>query len=146
MAEGQRFVIRRPEVIHEILDDELVIVNLKTGSYFSLDRVGAVVWRAIDRHASHAEIVADVEARYQGASTDIAREVARLLAELEAQALIAPLDAAAEVPHRTAPAAGERLPFSPPQLQKYTDMQELLLLDPVHEVDEQGWPIKKDAD
>ena len=25
-------------------------------------------------------------------------------------------------------------------LGKYTDMQELLLLDPVHEVDEAGWP------
>jgi hypothetical protein len=25
-------------------------------------------------------------------------------------------------------------------LQKYTDMADLLLLDPIHEVDEQGWP------
>ena len=27
-----------------------------------------------------------------------------------------------------------------PQLSSYTDMQELLLLDPIHEVDESGWP------
>jgi hypothetical protein len=25
-------------------------------------------------------------------------------------------------------------------LQKFTDMQDLLLLDPIHEVDESGWP------
>lgn len=142
MAERERFHIRRPEVIHEVLDDELVIVNLKTGSYFSLDRVGAVVWSAIDRHASRAEIVADVVARFDGPRAEIEREVGRLLEELGAEALIALLDAAAEVPRRPAPEVGERRRFTPPQLQKYTDMQELLLLDPIHEVDESGWPTR----
>jgi hypothetical protein len=32
--------------------------------------------------------------------------------------------------------------FVEPALNKYTDMQELLLLDPVHEVSEAGWPSK----
>jgi hypothetical protein len=27
-------------------------------------------------------------------------------------------------------------------LHKYTDMEELLLLDPIHDVDETGWPNK----
>ena len=142
MGDGQRFHIRRPEVIHEILDDELVIVNLKTGSYFSLDRVGAVVWRAVDRRASRAEIVAEVVARYHGPEAEIEREVSRLLEDLQAHALIAVSAEGATMPPGTAPAAGERLPFSAPQLQKYTDMQELLLLDPIHEVDESGWPTR----
>jgi hypothetical protein len=30
--------------------------------------------------------------------------------------------------------------FERPVLQKYSDMQDLLLLDPIHEVDETGWP------
>ena len=30
--------------------------------------------------------------------------------------------------------------YSKPFLQKYTDMAALLLLNPIHEVDEQGWP------
>ena len=30
--------------------------------------------------------------------------------------------------------------YEAPALAKFTDMQELLLLDPVHEVDEAGWP------
>ena len=30
--------------------------------------------------------------------------------------------------------------FEKPVLQKYSDMQDLLLLDPIHEVDEMGWP------
>jgi len=27
-----------------------------------------------------------------------------------------------------------------PRLEKFTDLQTLLLLDPIHDVDEQGWP------
>ena len=34
----------------------------------------------------------------------------------------------------------ERLGYVAPTLQKYSDMQDLLLIDPVHEVDETGWP------
>jgi hypothetical protein len=33
--------------------------------------------------------------------------------------------------------------FEPPLLEKYTDMQDLVLLDPVHEVDSTGWPAPK---
>ena len=35
---------------------------------------------------------------------------------------------------------GERRPFSPPQVQRFDDLQELLLLDPIHDVSDQGWP------
>ncbi len=33
--------------------------------------------------------------------------------------------------------------FEPPKLAKYTNMSDLLMLDPVHDVDEQGWPNRK---
>ena len=36
--------------------------------------------------------------------------------------------------------------FQAPSLQKYTDMEEMLALDPIHEVDEEmGWPSAKVA-
>jgi hypothetical protein len=33
--------------------------------------------------------------------------------------------------------------FMPPELFKYTDMQDVLLLDPIHDVDVKGWPEPK---
>jgi hypothetical protein len=36
-----------------------------------------------------------------------------------------------------------KLNFEPPILEKYTDMEELIALDPIHEVDEMGWPNAK---
>ena len=33
--------------------------------------------------------------------------------------------------------------FTPSKLNRYADMQDLLLLDPIHEVDEEGWPVQE---
>ena len=37
----------------------------------------------------------------------------------------------------------EKISFQVPVLEKFSDMEELLLLDPIHEVEESGWPHKK---
>ena len=33
-----------------------------------------------------------------------------------------------------------KIPFEPPRLERYTDMKDYFLLDPIHEVDSAGWP------
>jgi hypothetical protein len=37
----------------------------------------------------------------------------------------------------------ERPPFTPPVLEVFADMRDLLLLDPIHDVAEVGWPTAK---
>jgi hypothetical protein len=41
---------------------------------------------------------------------------------------------------------GEALVYAKPELQVYSDMKDLLLLDPIHDVSEEGWPIRPVAD
>jgi hypothetical protein len=41
------------------------------------------------------------------------------------------------------PADYIRTPFMPPELEVFTDMKDLLLLDPIHAIGEAGWPNKK---
>lgn len=69
------------------------------------------------------------------------------LEELEREGLIAPLQHE-ESPPVGAPttAVSTRATFRVPVLQKFTDMQELILLDPVHEIQEdRGQPHPKTA-
>jgi len=35
--------------------------------------------------------------------------------------------------------------FRPPTVAVYSDMEDLLLLDPIHDVDETGWPVRADV-
>lgn len=80
--------------------------------------------------------------QYDGPADAIAAGVQQLVAELQAEDLIVPAaQPAAAALSPLAPENGQRPRFQPPVLEKFTDMADLLLLDPIHEVDEMGgWP------
>jgi hypothetical protein len=148
MNTGMRFRINTPKVILESFDDEVVIVNLDSGNYYSLDKVGADIWSLLERGASLHETVSAVEGIYDGDHDDIRAGVKRLVEELQAESLILSETRECSAGSRDAVLAengvqGGKPAFAPPVLSKYTDMQDLLLLDPIHEVDESGWPNSK---
>ena len=46
-----------PHVMHETIDNEVVVVNLTTGVYYSFDGVAVRIWDWIDGHRSLENIV-----------------------------------------------------------------------------------------
>lgn len=134
-----RYAVNSGQVISEIIDGEAVMINLTTGNYYSLNETGAAAWSAVETGASVGDITELLSARYAGDPDEIQRAVERLLEELSREDLIAASDGDGPSPAFPEPAA-ERVPFEAPKLEKHTDMQDLILLDPVHEVGDQGWP------
>jgi hypothetical protein len=141
MSLTDRFRVNSPKVVHETIEGEVVIIHLDTGCYYSLDGVGAVLWNWLDGGASLAEAAERLGQSYP--SQPAAEVVARLAADLQAEELIVPtVGKTSNGQAMAAPALPAN--FQNPVLHKHTDMQDLLLLDPIHEVDETGWPaIKK---
>lgn len=137
--------INRPEVIDEYFEDEYVIVNLKTGAYYSLNLAGAAIWDAVTAGAGQDDVVKRLLLEFDADEQVIAAHVERLLADLVQEALIVPDSQSPAAPSGSVPAAGPatRRPFTPPLLEKFTDMQALLLLDPIHQVDDTGWPAAR---
>lgn len=138
------FRVNSPNVIHEIIDGEAVLVNLENGSYYSIDSVGAVVWDYVEKGLSSNQIVEAIAAQYEGEQADITVGIQQLFDQLQAEQLVVAGGVASANGH--APAVSEAVngqakpPFEAPVLHKYTDMEDLLLLDPIHDVDESGWP------
>jgi Coenzyme PQQ synthesis protein D (PqqD) len=133
------------QVINEVIDGEAVMIDLATGSYYSLNDIGSVIWTFIEAGAAQGEIVDLLAQRYDAPVDEIVRAVGGLLNRLQQEGLVVPVQAAAVQPsppaHDAGATTGQRLPFEPPTLDKYDDMQDLILLDPVHEVQEaRGWP------
>jgi hypothetical protein len=143
-----RFRVNSPNVIHETIEGEVILIDLKTGTYYSLRDAGAAVWQAMEHGAGEDEIGAVLERRYEGSAEEMREAVRRLLADLEREGLIRAENGAA--PAAAAPpveSGGEaRVPFAAPALEKHTDMQDLILLDPVHEVGARGWPHPAESD
>jgi hypothetical protein len=144
---AMRFRVNSPLVISETIQGETIVINLKTGTYYSLQGTGAEIWRAIEREASKSEIVDELALRYEAQRTELETSVAGLLGELQAEELVAASQNGAVAASSIADTAlmADRLPFSAPVFERHTDMQDIILLDPVHEVDGRGWPYTSEA-
>ena len=132
-----------PQVISETVGGETIIVNLASGHYFSLQGTAPDIWNGIEHGDDAASIVHQLEQRYEAtADDDIGAAVNKLLDDFVAAELVVAdgngIDSADPPP--PSQAGGERLPFVAPSFTTFTDMQDIILLDPVHEVDTRGWP------
>jgi len=133
-----------PQVDREVFDDEVIIINMESGNYFSLNNTGAYVWTLIEAGCAVNDIVGRICDQFEGADASAAStSVNELLAQLLKEQLIQPGTGPAPAPSPVA-SPTPKAPFEKPTLAVYTDMQELLLLDPIHDVDETGWPQRQD--
>jgi hypothetical protein len=135
------FRINTPDITHELLDGEVIVVHVVTGSYYSLNGSAATIWGWIDRGAEVEEMASRI-ADLNGADREaVAAELRQFTDDLQAEGLISRAESSG---HSGATlddgATSGIVPFSPPKLEKYSDMEELLLVDPIHEVTPQGWP------
>jgi hypothetical protein len=128
-----------PEIVHETVDGEVIAIDLVSGSYYSLAGSGPAVWELLGSGASEADIRAALAGRFDADEETIASAVSTLLGELRESGLIVNDEQPGEVVATTG-GAGTKGPFEAPRLERYTDMKDYFLLDPIHEVDTAGWP------
>ena len=141
--------VNAPHAVSEIIEGEAIVVNLKTGCYFSIGKVGALVWDCVMKNLDSADTAKRIAKVFDVDEKIARREIDVFIQELLKESLVVTEDGAGSSPINSVeeqnPAA-QKLAYETPRLVKFEDMQDLLLLDPVHEVDEQqGWPWKKDG-
>lgn len=131
-------------MIHEIFEDEVIVINLDNGNYYSLNQLAGIIWRWLaDKHLIE-EMVTGLATFYQKEPSETHLLVNQFLALLQEEQLVMPqlIDVTSRSPQAVT-FSSKWVAFEAPQLQKYSDMQELLALDPIHEVDVTGWPKLK---
>lgn len=145
MKSLQTFRVNTPTVVTEAFDDEIVILHLESGTYYSLEKSGAVIWTLLQQGVNLPEISARIAATYTISSAKSEQSVQHFIEELLQEKLIISAHATAQSgPNQgiktDACSSAQEQQFTSPHLHKYTDMQDLLLLDPIHDVTETGWP------
>jgi hypothetical protein len=147
----QQLAVNLTNVVHETIDGETILIHLGTGTYYSLDGAGAAVWQLLAEGVAHGELAPQLGARYEADPAFVERSVASFVGELLEEGLLVEVEPGSARP--SPPAAGEGrgngVPtgggaFVEPVLHKYTDMQEFMLVDPLHDVEaDAGWPHVK---
>ncbi|MCW5772543.1 MAG: PqqD family protein [Rhodospirillaceae bacterium] len=140
------FAVRGPDVVHDTIDGETVIVDMGKGAYYRLEGAAALAWQALEGGADAACIAAVLLAHYDMAAEAAGAEAEEFLRRLvEYDLVVADTDAAPGATPAGQAANAARLPFPGFAIQQFTDLEELLFIDPVHEVDETGWPAQPPA-
>lgn len=71
------------------IDDEIVVMRLDSGDFFSLEGTAAVTWRLIDGTRDRAALIEALAAQFESDEDEIAADVDDFLAQLKEQGLIA---------------------------------------------------------
>ena len=135
--------VNSPQVIHENIDGELILVHMEKGTYYTTDEVGAVLWSLIESRCTVSEMQEGLAAQFDAGREEIEAAVASFIELLVAEDIVRREDAAADrTPQPPTPSAAKR-PFRVPGLQSFRDMHDMLALDPIHDVEAAGWPVPR---
>ena len=140
------YSINSIDVSSEYFESEVLAINLKTGNYFSLRGTAFVFWKLITEGNSLETSITKICTHFQMEKEKATQLFESFLNELIINELIIKSETSTET------TSNEWLDvfskeFNEPVLECYTDMQDLLLFDPIHDVDTQvGWPKKAEDD
>lgn len=85
--------IRNGKTISGRLHDEMVMMDLAQGKYFSLNPVATRIWELLERALTAEELCALLKEEYEVESRQCIEEVTEHLTEMESLGLIIPAEA-----------------------------------------------------
>lgn len=126
----RRYRVNTDEIAAKVVDGEAILINLSNGIYYSLGGTGALVWALVERGHSGEEICAELGRRTKVDAETAAGDVSSLIEQFADESLIVPANDSDVGPSPLDDEFPEISSYSPPRLEKYTDMSDLLALDP----------------
>lgn len=122
----------------DVFDGEYIIANLDTGLYYSVQGAAVSLLHSLP-FFSENQVITVVSQAFPEQAEVIKEELTSIFKELVSQDIIRRDEGILleSGPECIAPNA-----YIPGRFNRYADMQDLLMLDPIHDVDENGWTVQ----
>lgn len=134
------YQLANKDVASEEFDGEFVVLDLNNGRYYSMDGSAAIVWKALTQGTSPKHLAAACEK----AGNCTPEAIFSFCDQLESYGLVVPTSDRSDIALPQPMVQAIRLNQSPPETAMFDDLAELMMADPIHEVDEaEGWPVRK---
>ena len=72
------------------IDDEIVVMHLDTGEFFSLVGTAAATWRLIDGKRDRSALIAELASQFDADEREVAADVDQFVVRLREVGLLAP--------------------------------------------------------
>lgn len=133
---ARAYVSNLQSVVSENFDNDTVLINFLTGTYFCLRGTAPFIWNSMQTPMTIERIAAMVAAD-PAEARDTVRE---MIETLVAEQCVLPVEVD-EAEIGDLPRQAQVMSYTPPVIETFRDLQELITIDPVHEVeDNDGWP------
>jgi hypothetical protein len=135
------FIVSNKGIAFEDFDEEIVVVNLPVGYYYSMKGTARKLFLQAVNGTNQNNLAKYIVANYDLALTEALAFTEQFIEKLYNNQLVVEISPIEDIHY---PEATVKTSFENPSIEIYDDMQELLSLDPIHDVDSvQGWPLKK---
>ena len=134
--------INDERVFADYADDQYIILNFVNGEYYSLDKISSAVLRALLEGCDDRDIAKALTEHFR--EEGIEEKVSSFREQLLSMGMIVKdKDSSKDASSFFEQVTEDKL--TDLNVEVFTDVADLLLMDPIHEVDENmGWPIKKE--
>ncbi|MEI6290103.1 MAG: PqqD family protein [Chloroflexota bacterium] len=89
---GSTRIVRKAGLQTANVDDDLIILNMKTNNYIALDDIGRRIWALIENPVTVDEVCTALKAEFDAASEQISADVIKFLSELQTEDLVHVVD------------------------------------------------------
>lgn len=122
----------------ERVDDEVIAIQLETGRYYNLLSTSAEIWSLLAEGTTIESLSRTFSKLFPG-NESILIEIESFIQECtKAKLLLIDQEIKTElIDHKILTSLDT---WVTPQLIEYSDLQDLILVDPIHDVKESGWP------
>jgi hypothetical protein len=136
-----RYAVDPSQVSHDRQQDEVIIINAASGAYYSGSGAAADVWTLISQGMTVSESARILASEYACEEATVLRDIDKCVRSLIERGLIQEndKDTRPRVPYDLPQAV--RTTWTTPEFDEYTDMWDLIRLDPIHEDGDAGWPF-----
>ena len=141
--------VNKQDVVFEVFDEEIIIIHLGSGNYYSYGGTGTVIWKMLEIGITFEDMQNRIKNQYNGDSQEMAHILKESINELEKEGLIvrkadkSDLNETNPAPLVVPKTEGNKPVFQTPKLEKHDDMQDFLLVDPIHDIDYSESPKKE---
>ena len=125
-----RIELNSGDVAAKEIDGEILVMNVANGMYYSLDGVSAVAWRLLAAGHSLDQVAAALADAYGVDESSTLTDVTDLAVHLVDEGLVKVSTSGGYTDRPTIASVEEHMSYSAPRLTSYSDMADLLALDP----------------
>jgi hypothetical protein len=139
-ADATGYAVASADIVSEEFEGEFVVLDLSCGKYYSMDAAASALWRAIVAGAS----MRDLGHALEGAPGVNAQSIHEYAEKLVEYGCLTRSDVPGTAQVDPATIEMLRASGSPPTVEMFEDLADLILADPIHDVEETvGWPVRK---